>query len=172
MSARACSLKGPAMSRRRRRWLYIGLYLLLVAISMLPLYSERPYDRRDTSRVILQLLSVSIGGYAWMAPLFHLATLGLVALIAMLGERAGRLLAAYMGLNYLVIGVVQTMGITPDYGAVIHTGAMAACAILTIAWVVVAIRGDLKPSLGPRGRRYVLLPLALFSFWAPGSYPV
>jgi len=51
---------------------------------------------------------VSVEPYRAWAPLFHLAFLVVAALVALRPARMGRLLAAYMGLNYLAIGLVQT----------------------------------------------------------------
>ena len=155
-------------SRTGRRWSYPLLYLLLAIISALPMYTERPYAQQDIQKVIVSLVVAGVGRYGAIAPLFHGATLVIVALIAALGEKMGRVLAAYMGLNYLVIAFVQTIGETEAYGYAVHTGALVACILLAITWLVVALRGGLHTSLkGVPWRRYLLLPLALLAFWSP-----
>jgi len=153
---------------RRRKWLYPVVTVVLVLISFLPLYTDIPYAPQDTQDVITSLLRVSIGPYRHLGPVFHVATLLIVVLIAALGRRMGRLLAAYMGLNYLIIAVTQTMGTTESYGFVVQTGAMVAAALLGVVWIAVAVRGTLAPSFkGVPAWRYLLLPLALLAFWAP-----
>jgi hypothetical protein len=155
-------------SKREPRWLYPVLYLFFVAISFLPLYAQEPYSSQEIQDVIVSVLIVAAQPYEHLAPLFHVATLVILALIVLFGERMGRILAAYMGLNYLVLAFIPTMGSTEQYGFVIHTGALLASLILGITWIVVAIRGDLEPSFkGVPPVRYLFLPLALLAFWTP-----
>ena len=110
--------------QKERKWLYPTVYVLLVLISMLPVYAEKPFAPQDTQDVILNLLMGSVDPYEAFAPVFHLATIIIVVLIVILQERMGRVLAGYLGLNYLVIAFAQTMGATEKYGFVIHTGAL------------------------------------------------
>jgi hypothetical protein len=151
-----------------RKWFYPLVYLVLFIISMLPLYTEKPYPPQDTQEVIISLLMVAGGPYKALAPVFHLATLVLVTLIFYRPEKMGRLVAGYMGLNYLVIVITETIGQTQKYGFVVHTGGVIAYLILGITWLVVAAKNDLRPSF----RRltipeYGLLLLALLAFWSP-----
>lgn len=154
--------------RRKRRWLYPLVYLVLLLISIWPPYTSVPYDSRNTQDVILSILMVSVEPYRAWAPLFHLAFLLIVALIALRPERMGRVLAAYMGLNYLVIGLLQTHTTTEKYGFAVQTGALVACLLLAVTWIVVAIRGELKTSFkSVRPAHWLFLPLALLVFWSP-----
>jgi len=153
---------------KRRKWSYPVVYLLFVVISFFPVYAEKPYAPQDTQDVILNLLMVSINPYKQFGPVFHIATLLIVALIAVFGTKMGRILAAYMGVNYLIIAFVQTMGTTEKYGFVIQTGTLITSVLLGIAWIVVAVRGTLEPSYkNVPSLRYLLLPLALLAFWSP-----
>lgn len=155
---------------QKPRWLYPLVYVGLLLLTLLPLYTALPYDPRDTQDVIFGILMVSVEPYRAWAPLFHLAFLVLVALIALRPARMGRVLAAYMGLNYLVIGLVQTHATTEQYGFALHTGALVANLLLAAIWIVVAIRGEIEASLaGTRLVHWLLLPLALLAFWAPYS---
>ena len=154
--------------QKRRKWLYPVVYLLLVIINFLPLYTQKPYAPQDTQGVILNLLMVSIDPYKQLGPAFHIATLLIVVLIAAFEEKMGRILAAYMGVDYVLIGLAQAMGTTEKYGFVIHTGSLLTSILLGIAWIVVAIKGSLKPSYrGIPSWRYLLLPFALLAFWSP-----
>ena len=153
---------------KRRKWLYPVVYLMFVVISIIPVYAEKPYAPQDTQDVIINLQMVSLEPYKQFGPVFHVATLLIVALIVVFGDRMGRVLAAYMGLDYLVIAVVQSMGTTEKYGFVIQTGSLIASVLLGIAWIVVAVRGALEPSYkNVPLLRYLLLPLAILAFWAP-----
>ena len=159
--------------QKKRRWLYPVIYVLFFVISMLPIYAEKPFAPHDTQDVIINLLMVAVRPYAAFAPIFHIATIVIIVLIVVWRDRMGRVLAAYMGLNYLVIALVQSMGRTEKYGFVIQTGSLIACIILGIAWIAVAIRAEIETSFkGVPLRRYLLLPLALLAFWSPYSATV
>jgi drug/metabolite transporter superfamily protein YnfA len=111
---------------------------------------------------------VSVNPHKWLGPIFHIATILIVLLIAVQPARMGRVLAAYMGLNYLVIAFVQTMATTAKYGFVLQTGGFIADSILGAVWIVVAIRGGLDTSFkNVVWHRYLLLPLAVLAFWSP-----
>ena len=153
---------------KQRKWLYPVLYLLFVVISMLPPYAEKPFAPQDTQDVITNLLMVAVNPHKAWAPVFHLATILLVVLVAIRPKGMGRILAGYVGLDYLVIALAQTMGTTARYGFVLHTSALIACGILGITWLIVAARGELQASFeNVPLRRYWSLPLALLAFWAP-----
>jgi hypothetical protein len=157
-------------TKREPRWLYPVLYLFFVVVAFLPLYAQEPYANQEIQDVIISVLVVATEPYEHYAPLFHVATLLIVVLIVLFDKRMGRILAAYMGLNYLVLTFIPTMGTTERYGSVIHTGALLASFILGITWIVVAIRGDLQPSFkGVPPVRYLFLPLALLAVWTPVS---
>ncbi len=155
-------------SVRQRKWLYPVLYAALFIISMLPLYTEMPYAPQETQNVIIKLLMVATTPYKAYAPIFHVLTLLMVALIAWRPAKMGRVLAGYIGFNYLVIAVAQTMGTTAQYGFVLHTGAMVMCGALGLVWLIVAFRNELQTSFrSVPWQHLLLLPLALLPFWAP-----
>ncbi len=152
------------------RWVYPLLYALLVIIFFLPPYAETPYAPQDTSNVIRELLVATSNPepYTAFAPLFHLATIALIALIARRPTHAGRVLAAYMGVNYLIIGWVQGQGVTETYGYVVQIGNVVACALLGVIWLIVAFQNRLNISFDHLDwRHYALAPLALLAFWSP-----
>jgi hypothetical protein len=156
--------------RKGRRWLYPIVYVLFVLINVIPPYAEKPFAPQETQDVIINLLMVSTNAYRALGPIFHIGTVLMVVLIAAsnLQRRMGRVLAAYMGVNYLVIACVQTMGSTEKFGFVIYSGALILSLILGITWIVVAFRGELGTSFRDVPvHRYLLVPLALLAFWAP-----
>ena len=153
---------------RKRKWLFPVVCVLCVLISAIPPYAEKPFAPQDAQDVVISLLMVSVNPYRHLAPLFHIGTLLIVLLIAVFRKKMGRVLAAYVGLNYLVIALLPTMGTTEEYGFVIHWGALIMCVLLGLGWVVVAIRSQLEASCGNAPRFwYVFLPLAVLAFWSP-----
>jgi hypothetical protein len=156
------------MNTTRPKWLYPLLYGVVVAVNLLPPYSERPYLPQETQDVILNLLMVSIAPYARLAPAFHVATLLVATLVYLRPGKLGRLVAGYMGVSYLVIAFAQSIGQTPKYGLVVHTGALATSLMLGMAWLVSAVRNDMRPTFRKLTLpEYGLLGLALLVYWAP-----
>jgi len=153
---------------KQRKWLYPVLYAAFFIVSMLPLYTEKPYPPQETQDVIVNLLMVATNPYKAYAPIFHVLTLLMVALIAWRPAKMGRVWAGYMGLNYLIIALVQGMGTTTKYGFVIHTGGMVMYGVLGLVWLVVAFRNELQTSFRSISWQHLLLlPLALLAFWGP-----
>ena len=153
---------------KQRKWLYPVLYTAFFIISMLPLYTEKPYAPQETQDVIINLLMVVTTPYKAYAPIFHVLTLLMITLIAWQPAKMGRVWAGYMGLNYLIIALVQTMGTTEKYGFVLHTGGMVLYGVLGLVWLVVAFRNELQTSFKSISWQHLLLlPLALLAFWAP-----
>ena len=85
-----------------RKWFYPMVYGLLIVISMLPPITQVPYDTRDTQDVIMNILMVSILPYQSWGWVFHIATLAVIALAVFRPQVAGRVMAAYFGINYLL----------------------------------------------------------------------
>ncbi len=110
----------------QRKWFYPLVYFLLVVIAFLPLYTAVPYDPRNTQAVILEILQRATAPYAAWGWVFHVLTLAVVGLAVWKPQVGGRAVAAYFGLNYLVIAATQTRAETPTYGYAVHTGALVA----------------------------------------------
>ena len=130
----------------QRKWFYILVYLLLVVIAFLPLYTEHPYDPRDTQQVIFEILKRAAVPYAAWGWVFRVLTLAVIGLAAWKPPVGGRAIAAYFGLNYLVIAAVQTHAEIPTYGLAVHTGALVADLLLGLLWLWVAWKDRLRIS--------------------------
>lgn len=151
-----------------QKWLYPLIYIFFIIISVLPLYTQKPYTPQQTQDVIIKLLMVATIPYKAYSPIFHILTLFIIVLIAWQPEKMGRFLAVYMGLNYLIIAFVQTMGITAQYGFVLHTGGMILNVLLGVVWLMVAFRNELQISFRSLSWQNLwLVPLVVLAFWAP-----
>jgi hypothetical protein len=152
----------------RRRWFYPAVFGLFVIISMLPPLTQRPYDPRNTQEVIMTILMTSTAPYRSWGWVFHVATLGLIAWARFRPRAAGRAIAAYFGVNYLLIAAIQTNAETEAYGFAVQTGALVSAVVLGLLWLWVGWRGKLVASFeNVPPWRWSLLPLALLAFWAP-----
>jgi len=151
-----------------RKWFYPVVYGMLIVISMLPPITQVSYDPRNTQDVIMSILMVSITPYQAWGWVFHVATLAVIALAIYRPQVAGRVMAAYFGVNYLLIAALQTNAMTEEYGFAVQTGALVAAALLGVLWLWVARRDKLQASFkGVPTWRWALLPLALLVFWSP-----
>lgn len=154
----------------QRKWFYPAVFALLVVISFLPPITQQPYDPRNTQDVIMHILMVSILPYQSWGWVFHVATLAVIALVALRPQVGGRVTAAYFGVNYLLIAALQTNAVTEKYGLAVHTGALVASGLLGLLWLWVAWRDRLQASFEDVPNwRWALLPLALLVFWSPIS---
>jgi hypothetical protein len=159
-----------ANSKVHPKWLYPVIFVAIILINAIPSYSEVPYPPQDTQDVIINLLMVAIEPYRVYAPFFHLATLLIAFGILWKPNKMGRLVAIYMGVNYLIIALVQSMGYTQKYGFVVHIAALLTMLLLGITWLVAAFRNKLilarrKISLP----EYGLILLAVLAYWGPYS---
>jgi hypothetical protein len=151
-----------------RRWFYPVIFALLLIIAMLPPVTQVPYDQRNTQDVIINILMVPILPYRSWGWVFHVATLAVVVLAVFRPQVAGRVMAAYFGVNYLLIAALQTNAVTERYGFAVQTGALVATALLGVLWLRVAWRDGLRASFEDvPAWRWSLLPLALLVFWSP-----
>jgi hypothetical protein len=158
-------------SLTERKWFYPVVYFLLIVLSMWPPYTEVAYDPRNTQDVILNILMVSTMPYHAWGWIFHLATLGVIALSLWKPKIGGRAIAAYFGMNYLVIAALQTNATTEKYGYALQTGALVASGLLGLLWLWVAWKDRLHVSWKDvPAWRWVLLPLALLVFWSPLAF--
>ncbi|MCX6072149.1 MAG: hypothetical protein NTU91_15065, partial [Chloroflexi bacterium] len=151
-----------------RKWFYPLVYIVLIVLSMWPPYTHIPYDPRNTQDVILSILKVSTQPYAAWGWVLHVATLGVIALAVFRSKVAGRVMATYFGLNYLLIAALQTHAVTEKYGLAVQTGALVTAVLLGLLWLWVAWKDKLQASFrNVPVWRWILLPLALLVFWSP-----
>ncbi|MBI5950029.1 MAG: hypothetical protein HY865_00095 [Chloroflexi bacterium] len=155
-------------SLTEHKWFYPLVYFALLVLCFWPPYTEIPYDPHQTQAVIIEILTRSTQPYAAWGWIFHLATLGVIVLAIFRPRVGGRAIAAYFGLNYLIVAAVQTHAVTESYGLAIQTGALVASGLLGILWLWVALRDKLQVSFkAVPAWRWFLLPFALLVFWLP-----
>ena len=155
-------------TEKKTKWIYPLAYGLLILINVLPSITEKPYPPQDAQDVIVNLLMVAIKPYQVYGPVFHVATLLIVFCILWKPGKMGRLLAGYIGVNYLVIGLAQTMGQTQKYGFVVQLSALVTMILLGITWLVLAFRKDIHPTFKKLTLPdYGLLLLAVLAYWGP-----
>jgi len=155
-------------NNKSTKWLYPLIYMGIILINIIPSYAELPYSPQDAQDVIINLLMVAIQPYHAFAPIFHIATLIITFGLLWQPARMGRLVAGYIGCNYLVIGLAQSMGNTEKYGFVVHIAALTTVLFLGVTWLVAALRNKLQLTRQKvRLPEYGLLLLAILAYWGP-----
>lgn len=152
----------------QKKWFYPLMYFLSVLVAFLPLYTEKPYDSRQTSAVIFEILhqaSLALPNWGWI---FHVMTLVIIGINVWKPDWGGRAFALYFGLNYWVVAAMQTHALTPNYGFAIHTGALVISVLLGVVWFWIAWKGELHLALDAVPNwRWMFFPFALLVFWSP-----
>lgn len=141
--------------------------LIILNVFITP-YASKGYSFEETSDVIRSLLSVSWKPYAWVAPVFHVATLLLIIAIWILGDRMSRIFDVYFGVNYLFIAFTQVMGFTEEYGFVVMVGSVISYCLIGLLFFWDAFKTRLSTQFGGVSPiRYWVIPLAFIAFWSP-----
>ena len=152
----------------QKKLFYPIIFFISLVISFLAPITQKPYSPENTQQVIIQLLMVAIKPYEVFGILFHIATIILAGWILMDSKASGRPLFIYMGVNFIIIALVQSFGTTELYGEVIHTSGLAAFTLLGILWIWAGVTGGAEPLTANIQRRHIFfLPFAVLSFWAP-----
>jgi len=151
-----------------KKLFYPIIFLIFFGISFLPPITQKPYSPENTQQVIIELLMVALKPYESFGILFHIATVMLVGWIMVDSTASGRLLFTFMGVNFIIIALVQSFGTTEMYGEVIHTGGLVAFTLIGILWIWAAVKGDAEPlAINIQWHHMIFLPFALLSFWSP-----
>lgn len=90
---------------------------------------------------------VAIEPYKAFGILFHIVTIILVGWIMVDSKASSRFLFIFMGVNFIIIALVQSFGVTEMYGEVIHTGGLVGFTLLGILWIWAAVKSNNEPLL-------------------------
>ena len=152
----------------QKNFFYPIIYALFLIISFLPPITQKPYSPENTQQVIIELLMVAIKPYENFGIIFHTATIIIAGLILIESTMSKRLLFGFMGVDFIIIALVQSFGKTELFGDIIHTGGLIAFVLLGILWIYAAITSDRDPcTCDLQWQHVILLPFAILSFWSP-----
>ena len=152
----------------QKKIFYPIIFFVFLVISFLPPITQEPYSPENTQQVIIELLMVAIKPYEAFGALFHIATIIFVGWILVDLTASGRPLYIFMGVNFIIIALVQSFGTTEMYGDVIHTGGLVTFTLLGILWIWAGVKGGTEPLFANiQWHHLFFLPFAILSFWAP-----
>ena len=157
------------MERLTRKWWF---YVLLFAVIFLPPYTSQGLGYyRD-----LWKFSFDIGETMYyrkelfeaFMPLLHLVVAVIIFLVVLLGHKFGRIFSVFVGLNYVLIIIVQAYMVTDEYGTVVLSMLSIWCLMIVLAWFWDAILGKTDYTFRKLPwQRYWVVPMAFIAFWNP-----
>lgn len=147
------------------------MYIGIVLCFFLPAITEVPFDQRETTKVVREVIKAASQSYSWLAPVFHITTLLLVALLVTQGRRFGRIFYAYFAVVFALICLSNNIAVTERYGFVVILGNLVPMAIVSFLWVWEARepRHDGALSRLPTWR-YWVIPFAILAFGFPANH--
>jgi hypothetical protein len=152
-----------------RKWWFFLLFFILFFI--VPSYSSKPIDPRETSRLVAEVLPRAlIYSYPAIWPLFKILPILLILAIILWGDRATRAFSIYVAVTLLAMAILQNMAFTEHYGFAVITGNVVIISIVALFWVWEAVIKE--TDMSPQGRpwwRYWVVPPAFLAFWFPVS---
>jgi hypothetical protein len=106
----------------------------------------------------------------YLYPIFKILPIILIFLLTILGNSISRIFSIYVGVNYGLIAVLQSVGVSEEYGFGILFTNLIMFLLVAVSWLwdVVIQRNDFTPHKRPL-RKYWVIPLALLAFWYPAN---
>jgi hypothetical protein len=152
-----------------RKWWFLALLFLLYFV--IPSYTTRSFDPRDTPKLIIEVFSnAPLFAYPAIMPVFKVITILLIAGIVFLGDRVTRVFHGFAGAVILLSAWLQNMAVTEHYGFAILTGNVVVFTVVAFFWIWEAVvkKSDFSPQKPPLWK-YWVVPLAFLAFWEPVS---
>ena len=149
-----------------RKWWF---FVIVLALFFIPSYSSRPFDPRETSKLITAVLSNPlIYAIPTLMPMFKVLPILLIISLVIWNDTVTRFFDAYVAVTVLLFALFQSMAITQEFGFVIMVGNVVIYLLVAFVWFwETAIKAN---SFLPRSRplwRYWVVPVAFLAFWFP-----
>lgn len=146
------------------------LYVIFPLLNFFPILTEIPYPPQEMPNVIISALSQGLAPYILIARIIKIIFLVFIILIVVLKDKISRGFSLFIAINYFLVGILQNIVSTIEYGIVIIFGNMALDFIVGFffIWEILLKKNDLTPEKQPVWK-YWVIPLAFFAFWWPIS---
>ncbi len=146
------------------------MYAVVLASFMLPAMTETPYSPADSGLVVMAVITTAFPLYRPLAPLIHVSTVLVLALLYLDRERGVRVADLYFTALYIFIAFSNNIAVTEDYGLTILTSNLIPMLIVAMFWLWESYRpqNHCKQSRLPPWR-YWVIPFAFLAFWFPVS---
>jgi hypothetical protein len=149
-----------------RRWWFFGLIALM---QIVPPYASRGVRPEESGLFIGEILSnCYLYEIPVLHPIFKILPLVLVLLLILLGNRVARVFSIYVAINYVLVAVLQSVGVSEMFGFGVILGNLIMFLLVAAVWGWEAMvsRNDLSLRDVPLWK-YWVVPLAFVAFWYP-----
>lgn len=147
-------------------------YAIFIFVVLLPPITTPLYGFSQSYAILGEVLKNSLKPYMFLMPIASVILLLMIVGVVVYGNRFGRVFSAFVGVNYVLIIVLQNTGMTPSYGYAILLNNLVWIAIVALVWFVEAMvqKTDYTFERLPWWR-YWVVPLSIIAFWAQYSDP-
>ena len=146
-------------------WFYLLLFLIPLLV---PSYTSEPWAFGQVGELVGTVVREALQPYAWLAPVFHLATLVLLILLWKFNMKVSKYFYAYLVVNFVFMALAQNITFTEKFGFVIIFNNLLHILLIAIFWVPAIFRheNELRP-VNLEKWRFWAVPLVILAFWAP-----
>lgn len=144
-------------------------FLIFIFIQFIPPYTSKGYEWSETGMVNLEILSNSlVFSCTQLYPIFKIIPVAIIISIIFFKNKVVRLFSTYAGTTYVLFAFLQLIAVTEKYGLGIMTSTFVMFLIVAAFWFWEAIAQKNDFTLQKQLlRRYWVVPIAFFAFWAP-----
>jgi len=152
-----------------RKWWFVVVFILLDIL--VPPIVTKGYDPSKMGEIIPYIILHSLftsDSLSSLYPIFKILPTILIFALIFSGNRFSRIFSFYVGINYILFAVLQSISISDRYGFAVVSGNFILMLVVALSWFwEVAVN---KNDFTPRKMnliRFWVVPLAFLAFWFP-----
>ncbi len=146
------------------------IYLILVAIFCVPAYTQIPFDRTNTSKVVAEVLRNPLIYYNQYIYIIVKVVFIALACVSIIFKKFNKVFNYFIFIQLIGIAIFQSTAYTESYGLSFLIGNIILFLIVAAAWLMQSINNyenEYKNKIG--NIKYLLLALAILAFWCPAD---
>ncbi len=152
-----------------RKWWFVVVFILINIL--IPPIVTKGYDPSKMGEIIPYIILHSLltsESLSLLYPIFKILPTILISALIFSGNRFSRIFSFYVGINYILFAVLQSISITDTYGFAVVSGNFILMLVVALLWFweFVANKNDFTPRKIKLIRLWVV-PLAFLAFWFP-----
>lgn len=149
----------------KKWWFYLSLLILTFFV---PVISEKPYSYEEITNVMVAALSQGLAPYLLLGIIIRISFLVMIVLAIIFKDKISRILSLFIAFHYILIGLVQNIVYTIEYGLVIILGNMILDFLIAFSfiWEAIIHKNNLTP-VKQQVWKYWVIPFAFLAFWWP-----
>ena len=152
-----------------RKWWFIIVFILIDLL--IPPIATKGYDPSKTGEIIPYIIRHSLftsDSLSFLYPIFKILPIILVLTLIFSGNRIRRIFSFYVGINYILVAILQYISISDLYGFAVVSGNFILTLFVAFIWFgeFAINKNDFPPRKISLIRLWVI-PLAFLAFWFP-----